>query len=873
MISNTPEGESFFSNDFSLNVWDENYRNNGESIEGTFRRSSDKIFESESTELKNLLFDSLINKRIFFGGRITANIGTDYKNVSFFNCYSIQRTKKPYDSISGIYADLEKTAQTLKTEGGVGMELSHLRPRGTLIKGVRVPTPGVVKFMKLFDVSSEIITEAGSGEDIKQYDGKGFKKKARKGAQLSLLRIEHPDIIDYVEAKRIPNTLTKFNMSVGITNKFMNCVLDDGDWELKFPNIHFDKYDDEWDGDFDKWESKGYPFVVYRTMKAVELWNIILKNMYNRNEPGMIFLDNANSNNNLLCIGQKVVCVNPCGEILMISDTYEIEHNYEKYVLSGDICNLGGLILTSYYNPTKEDEFDFDLFKADAKLLVRALDNIIDLSSYVFPEMENAAKFRRKVGCGFLGYGSLLFMKKMRYSSPDANLFTTKLASMYANILYTESALLAKEKGSFPLYIPEMISNGFLSKDILTDETKSTIGQYGLRNSSLITCAPTGNNGVFTGIQSGGVEPVYEKNFIRWVNINHKYKEMLGERSYPDIRTGEWFETDSFKFELKGDEEVLMSTDKLFYITKIGDYKMMIECEDFGWTWVKENHTKEEISKLSDMGVFGTSSDLSVDEHIDPFIIWSAHIDNSISKTANISSDYPFEEFSGLFIKGWKAGIRGFTTYRAGTMIAVLESKKEYEKTVKEIKQEQKEFIDKWKGHEGDKVFEEVELPDEYPSRGFVLKSENKKFYLHVAFKDKEKSKPFALFVHTNNRESDILTYSTLDMLESLAKSEGIPQQHIDKNKVKCSGQNNISKLARTISLLLRHNVNITYIVKALDNIDEIPISSFIYRIKKFLGNYIYEIEENGKCCPECGEKVRYTEGCISCTSCAWTKC
>ena len=269
---------------------------------------------------------------------------------------------------------------------------------------------------------------------------------------------------------------------------------------------------------------------------------------------------------------------------------------------------------------------------------------------------------------------------------------------------------------------------------------------------------------------------------------------------------------------------------------------------------------------------FATATELSIEEHVEPFIIFSKYIDNSISKTANIANDYPIDEFSNLFIRMWKEGVRGFTTYREGTMTAVLESKKDEEKSRKQIKKDQKDFYGVWEGHDGSKVFEDVQLPDEYPSMGYVLKSEGKKFYLHVAFKDKKMTRPFALFVHTNNRESDILTYTTIDMLEALAKSEGIPEPHIEKNRVKYASQNNINKLGRTISLLLRHNVSIELIVQALDTIDEVPISSFIFRIKKFLASFLDEVE-TGEVCPECGGAIIYKEGCRNCSECSYNKC
>lgn len=862
----TQQGKDFFTNELSLEIWRDNYRDKVEYLEGYIDRQVDTIFASESAAMKISLRDSLITKRICFGGRVGANVGTDIKNVHAFNCYAAQRSVKPFDSIKNIFSDLHNAAEILKTEGGVGFNFNHIRPKGTLIKGIGSTTPGVIHFMRIYDASADVITKGNSGDKFQIRKGDNVKSKTRKGAQMSMLSICHPDVLDYIEAKKIPNFLTKFNMSVAVTNEFMNAVEKDLDWDLWFPDVHFEKYDEEWAGDFEEWAAKGYPKVVYKTLPAKEIWALLLRNTYNRNEPGIYFIDNANRYNNLIHY-QKITGTNPCGEISMLADAGVVEINGVLYEHLGDICNLGTLNLVSYW---KGDYFDMDLFTRDVHLLVRALDNLIDISAYPLEGLKTAAKLRRKIGCGLMGYGSLMFMMGFRYGSPEANEFARVLMHHYANEAYTASALIAKEKGSFLLFDAEKVmSNGFIANSgILTDETKELIAAYGLRNSQMLTAAPNGNTGVLMGIVSGGVEPVFEKEFIRWVTVSHKVQEELGDKPYPAFDKQEWFETDYFKFAMKGDEEVLMSVDGEYMIDRNRGLIKAVECEDYGWAWVKANYTPEQIDELAERGVFACSMDLSIEEHVEPFIIFSQAIDNSISKTINIANDAPFEDFDRLYRRLWREGVRGCTTYRAGTMTAVLETKGDKA----QIEKAQDDFYAVWEGHDCAEVFESVSLPDEYPAQGHVIKSEGKKFYVHVAFKDRAQTKPFALFVHTNNKESDIVTYRVLEELEDLASKVGVPVEHIDKNRSKCAGQNNINKLARTISLLLRHNVGIELIVEALDHIQEIPISSFVFRIKKFLSRYIPN-KELAETCPECGAPLMYNEGCKRCSECSFTFC
>ena len=301
---------NFFINEFQHDIWSDHYRFNGETIEGMMWRLASGILHDGGPVMQQALFDAMMSRRISFGGRVIANTNTSYGKTNSFNCYGAQRAKKPYDSIQGIFTDLLNAAEILKTEGGIGFNFNHIRPRGTLIKGVRVGTPGVVSFMDIYNVSADVITRGDSGE-LHQDDGKPTKKKIRKGAQMAMLDCRHPEIIDFIEAKKIPGRLTKFNMSVIVTDKFMEAVAADDDWELWFPDIRYEKYDELWDGDFDKWEEAGLPKYVYKTIKACDLWELLLKNTYTRNEPGIYFIDSANRFNNLIYY-QKVTGTYPC---------------------------------------------------------------------------------------------------------------------------------------------------------------------------------------------------------------------------------------------------------------------------------------------------------------------------------------------------------------------------------------------------------------------------------------------------------------------------------------------------------------------------------------------------------------------------------
>lgn len=285
-----------FEDPFSEEIWEQTYKyHKDNSVDDSFRRIAKATASVEKPELRSVwednFYDMLSDFKVTTGGRIYSNAGTDYHGTTLFNCFVSPFPDYDVDSLKGILKVLEYQALTLKSEGGWGMNFSFIRPRGSFIHGIGVESPGAVKYMEIFDKSSDIVT-SGSG---KKSTKKAGKKKIRKGAMMSVLDIWHPDIIEFITAKQHQGRLTKFNMSVNCTNAFMDKVLqeDDSDWELVFPDTTHAAYKTEWNGDIESWKSKGYPVDVYDTVSVKWLWNLITESTYNRAEPGIMFLDRA----------------------------------------------------------------------------------------------------------------------------------------------------------------------------------------------------------------------------------------------------------------------------------------------------------------------------------------------------------------------------------------------------------------------------------------------------------------------------------------------------------------------------------------------------------------------------------------------------
>lgn len=1610
-----------FIDPFQEKIWKDKYQYNDETFIQFCYRIADNIFKDDKKRHAALV-DFIKNFRGLFGGRINSNIGVDEEGLTLFNCFIESIVKNP-DSLEGIMDMVTKYAITLKTEGGVGFCANFLRPAKTLIRKIGVTTPGAIKFLEIFDKTSEIIT-AGSVDKNDSYQGEPSKKSIRKGATMVTMNINHPDIEEFIVAKAVPNRLTKMNMSVLVTDAFMYAVKEDTDWDLWFPDINFDKYDDEWDGNFENWGDKGYPFVIYKTLPARELWNLLLNSTYNRNEPGIIFIDNARRMNNLHYLNGSMTSTNPCqpswatvmtpngirimenihvGSVIwsddgwtrvtnkvssgqkkvykykttasvfygtenhkIVSDGIKVEvcdalcidtsvgravclntanknsttynwqsvvdglligdgsvhkasnsliylcvgkndkdyldnsylkdfilahrpgiddyaytvkttlesnelpltfkrrvpkkyfeaggveacsflmglfsangtvitrkgsmsvrlkaaskalvedvqvmlsslgirsfittnkktkvkfdngecENRESYDLDiiehtvsfqkiigfiqnyknekltlinkrkfstkekisfevvekefiseeevfditvdndshtywtggcnvsncaevvghtgpeyyngelielGDVCNLGSINLTKYYDIT-ENKFSMDEFKEDIDLMIRSLDNVIEISNYPLKMYEDAAKLKRKIGVGLMGVASLMMMSNIRYGSKECIDLLEVILSEFINQAYRSSAILAKEVGPFPLWDKKALQGGFIKHSgVLKKDTLALIKKHGLRHSAVSAIAPNGTLSIVAGNISGGLEPIFAKEFTRWNRIEGKKVDF----EYPNIHKGEWFETDYLKEQRVADEVILISEDGKHRVDKNSGLCKNVTIMDYGYkAALKAGHNE-----------FACATELSIDEHLAVLKVFSKYIDQSCSKcisldsrintdkglvklgslsdnravdtfcdidskvlvptekglkpvnqfyyngevlgkevitksgleltgssqhrirvlnnihelewkrldslvvgdliavklgkdissektisrivgkkfsydtkrckhitiptqltknllwwlgciaadgdinsvgvhlsqvsgialdkfirvseelfarkpvivkdhrrdklftasinskvlvewfnyigfskeelseivfaapkllkksfvegvtldgyvtdervclktdkterfimdlqlicntigiptritkkfnthyekfyynlfvysdgvnklssfvfpeehkqtkllkllngnknysrksfidygcrlpiddvmvqrvsdvekqvfksnklynifhritndakesksltmdqllavytfnntvpkalnnnylftavesvedkkvitadievkdehnyiangfishnTINLPADIGFENFKKLYGEIHGYGIKGCTTYRAGTSVAVLETQKK-EKN-KSIKEQQKEFLDVFKNQEnGDTIVQNVSLPEQYPAKGFILKSDGgKKWYIHVAFKDIQCTQPFAIFVNTNNREDNVVTYNALEMMVNVAKSKGIRKDLIEEVQRKYGYQKNPVKICRMLGFLLRHNVDVHTIVMGLDGLGTAP-GTFVFRIKKFLSQFVTKIGDP-LLCPECGEiAIVFEAGCFECKNCGHTKC
>lgn len=850
-----------FEDPFSEEIWKVTYKYyKDETLSDTFRRVAKAVASVEKTEedrkkWEELFYDMLSDFKVTAGGRIYTNAGTEWKGSTLLNCFVSPNPSNQPDSLEGIYEVLLDQAKTLKSEGGWGHNFSAIRPRGSFISKIGVESPGAVKFMELFDKSSEIVT-SGAGDKKASNKSKG---KIRKGAMMGILDIWHPDVIEFITSKQIPGRLTKFNISVNCTNEFMNKLLKvqklkeenaskeeiekEDRWDLVFPDTTFEKFDEEWDGDIEKWKEKNYPVIVHKTVSCTWLWDLIMTSTYNRAEPGVLFLDRANEyfGSNYL---EKIRSTNPCGE---------------QCLPPGGSCNLGSLNLTQM---VKEDEngnveVDFEKIKLYAKRLVRFLDNVNDLTELPLEEYEKFVRQRRRIGCGIIGWGSLLYMLQIPFGSEEANKLRDKIMQTYTLACFEASIDLAIEKGAFIGCDPEKHANTKFIKNLgLSEEYMNKLKIYGIRNSSVMSCQPTGNTSIFANVVSGGIEPVFMPEYIRTVIVTEIPEDM--KEFVPKFWEGEFKETKIFKWDKEGDETILKGMWKgtVYKIDKNRGLTKEVPCMDYGVRWLKK---RNKWNPNADYAISALKLPTSV--HVNDLKGFARWVDSSISKTVNVPYDYPFENFKDVYIDAYKSGyVKGITTYRTGTMTAVLSEKN-------------KKNDDLPKEEDMEEIIPDVKLPNDSPAHLKILKAEGKKWYLFTVMHP-QTEKPMALFVHTNAHEKNVTTFDALEKLFNLAREKNIPEKHIKDVEKKISGDNNPTKLARTIGLLLRHGVSCVSIVNALDSV-EAPVGTFVFQIKKFLSSYIKNGEKvKGEKCDSCGqETIIYSEGCKKCQSCGTSKC
>jgi len=559
-------------NPFSESLHAQKYRAPGESFREAMNRVASSLRDSE--DHYHAFREVLLNQRFMPGGRIQAAMGST-RDVTPYNCFVSQTIQDSFTAgQSSIMGCATRAAETMRRGGGIGYDFSTLRPRGALIKKLQSQSTGPVSFMEVYDAVCRCVSSSGH----------------RRGAQMGVLRVDHPDIEEFIHAKRQLGRLEGFNISVAITDEFMEAVVNRDEFDLRFEGQ------------------------VYKTIEAASLWETIMRSCWDWAEPGVIFIDTINRMNNLAYC-ETIAATNPCGEQPLPPD---------GACLLGSFNLVKYLILTNKTSPEKhvgklwppepaKVEFDFDQLVADIPHVVRAMDNVVDRAEYPLFEQEQEAKNKRRMGLGVTGVANAIEAMGFPYGTKDFCARLEGILKTIARHAYKASVELAKEKGPFPSYDDRYMESRFLA-DPFFDDIRDEIQEHGIRNSHLLSIAPTGTISVCADNISSGIEPVFA------------YK-----------------------------------TDRVY----IGpDGPESIEVRDYG------------VETLGHRG--RRAGEVTVAEHLAVLVTASRWVDSAVSKTTNLDATTSWDDFKDLYLNAWRAGVKGCTVYNTdGKRNAVLTSKDE----------------------------------------------------------------------------------------------------------------------------------------------------------------------------------------------------
>ncbi len=483
--------------------------------EQMWRRVAWGIAQSEKPEKRaeweQKFYNAIKDFKFVPAGRILSGAGTGFE-VTYFNCFVIP---SPKDSRQGILDSLKQLVEIQARAGGVGLNLSSLRPNGARVKKVNGTSSGPVTWAGLFSYATHDVVQQGG---------------SRRGATMLMIHDWHPDVEEFITVKQDLSKIAGANLSVCVSDGFMEAVKKDADWDLIYPDLDDPEYDEKWDGEMDTWKSLGKKVKIYKTVKAKALWDMICEAAWRSAEPGLHFLERSNKRSNTWYF-EKLAATNPCGE---------------QPLGPWAVCNLGAINLSAY---VQDKQFNFDQFAVDTKVAMRFLDNVIDQTYYFFPENEKCAKDIRRTGLGIMGLADALIKMEVRYGSDESLPIIRKIFETLRNNAYIASTEIAKEKGVFPKFDKEKYMEGYHIK-ALPEDIRKRIMEDGIRNAVLLTIAPTGTTSLVSGVSSG-VEPVYEFSYkTRWRDEGNKgwredivYHPLFSEwkKNNPDAQKPDYF--------------------------------------------------------------------------------------------------------------------------------------------------------------------------------------------------------------------------------------------------------------------------------------------------------------------------------------------
>ena len=588
---------------FSLDVMLEKYAKGDEqTADDIYRRVARGVAQVEPPELRaevEARFVDNLRHGALGAGRIMSAAGAGIE-ATLINCFvqpvgdSIQGVDD--EGRPGIYVALLQAAETMRRGGGVGYNFSAIRPRGALVKSTGSSASGPCSYIDVFDASCRTVESAGS----------------RRGAQMAVLDCDHPDLPEFIEAKHSKGRWNNFNVSVAVTDEFMHAVENDAPWQLVHraePSPALRASGDLHRRDDGNW--------VYAELRARALWDAIMRSTYDVAEPGVVFISRMNEDNNLRA-QEAIRSTNPCGE---------------QPLPAYGCCNLGPLDLTRFViepfaqlrgrGEYKDTDFDWDALAERTRTQVRFLDDVLDATLWPLPEQQAEAAAKRRIGVGFTGLGDTLVMLGIRYNSEQGCAFGARVGRTMRDAAYHASVELARERGAFALFDANTYLEAGTFASRLPDDLKGEIRAHGIRNSHLLSIAPTGTVSLaFADNVSNGIEPAFSWTYQRTRRMADGSRETFN-------------------------------------------------VEDHAWRVYRE--LGGDVNALP--GYFVSALEMSAQDHVAMMAAVQPYVDTSISKTVNVPADYPFEDFENLYLDAWRRGLKGLATYRPNeTLGAVLQT-------------------------------------------------------------------------------------------------------------------------------------------------------------------------------------------------------
>lgn len=732
------EQEWLGNNQLSLDIFNKKYRINNESFEEWLDRIS-----GGNTLVKQLIKD----KKFLFGGRILASRGITDRRVTYSNCYVI---KPPTDCIEDIFEAGKKLARTYSYGGGCGIDISNLRPKGAIVHNAAKSTSGAVSFMDFYSYVTGLIGQSG-----------------RRGALMISISCEHPDIEEFINLKTKQGVCEKANISIRVSDEFMQAAIDDRDWETSFTSLETG--------------------TITRTFRARDLLKLLAKRNWEWAEPGLLYWDRITGYNMLNNDGNFAYAgVNPCAE---------------EPLPAGGSCLLGSINLSGFVvNPfTDKANIDWDGLEEAVSIAVLGLNQVLNEGMMLHPlhEQRESVKNWRQIGLGTMGLADMLIKLGVTYGSTGAIKITESVYETIARTAVMASLELAKVNGCYPMCRKEkLVNSSFIQALNLPENVLKDIETYGLHNSQLLTCAPTGS--IATMLQvSTGVEPNFALHYTR------KTQSLNGKDTYYDV-----------------DAKIVQD----FYHSGAASIDYIADLPDY----------------------FVESKDIAPIDRIKMQGVLQKYTDASISSTINLPNEATVDDVYNIYVEAWKHGLKGVTIYRAGCNREGILTVKKPEKMMSTAAPKR---------------------PETLPCDIHKVKVKGESFIVCVGLYDEKPYEVFVFRLKHNVPLSD--NNGTITK-----KSKGV--YSLDSSELKIANLLNtdisVEEKAATLysSMLLRHGINIKYIIKTAKKVND-NITSFSSAMCRVLAKYV-PVTTEGKC-PECGAELTHSGGCIHCDSCGYSRC